>query len=380
MTMTNRERILAVLDGKTPDRIPWIARLRLWYGARLSEGNMPARFQGMSEVEVGRELRCGNPARDGKVFKVRYEGMDVQLEEEPGVIRKRFITPYGSVVYGQIAAGGDTKGWIEGGLPLEHPIRSVEDYKVWEYVVEHTHYDPCYEDYLAYEQQVGDDGYPMLNAGDCPFHYYLLHLVGYNNAYFHMFDHANEFEHLMTVMTQVEKERLWPVVANSPARMILHGAHFDSQMTPPHMFKKYITPYYQEFGALLHSKNKRLVWHADDDTKDILGDVKEAGFDMSECFCTAPMVSVTLEEARAAWGTDVAIFGGIPSLLLEPNYPQEEFEQYVLDVFRTVAPGNGFILGVADNVMPTSVIERLERISELVEQYANCPIEPAALP
>jgi|BarGraNGADG00312_1021997.scaffolds.fasta_scaffold34042_2 Uroporphyrinogen decarboxylase (URO-D) len=376
MAMTNRERILAVLDGKTPDRVPWIARLRLWYGARISEGNMPARFRGMSEVEVGRALRTGNPARDGKIFKVRYEAMDVRLEEEPGVIRKRFITPYGETTYGQIAAGGETKGWIEGGLPLEHPIRKVEDYKIWEYVTEHTYFDPCYDNYLAYEDGVGDEGYPMVSAGDCPYHYFLLHLCGYNNAYFEVMDHANEFEHLMTVMTQVEKERLWPVVADSPARLILHGAHFDSQMTPPRQFRQYITPYYQEFSRLLHSKGKTLAWHADDDSREILQESKEAGFDMAECYCTAPMVSVTLEETRQAWGNDVIVFGGIPSTVLEPNWGQEEFEEYVKDVFRTIAPGNAFILGVADNVMPTSLIERVERISELVEQYANCPTQP----
>lgn len=380
MSMTNRERILAVLDGKSPDRVPWIARLRLWYDVRRIEGNMPERFRGMSEVEVGRALRCGHPAREGKVFKVRYEGMDVRVEREPEVIRQRYHTPYGTVVYGQIAAGGDTKGWIDGGLPLEHPIKRVEDYKIWEYVAEHTYYDPTYEQYLAYEAQVGDDGYPMMPAGDCPFHVLLLHLIGYNDAYFHIVDHANEFEHLVEVMNQVERERLWPVLADSPARLIHHGKHFDSQMTPPPMFKKYITPFYKELSALLHARNKRLVWHADDDTKAILADVKEAGFDMSECFCTAPMVSVTLKEAREAWGTDVAIWGGIPSVLLEPHYPEEAFEKYVIDVFRTIAPGDAFILGVADNVMPTSVIERVERISDLVEQYGNYPIKPEELP
>jgi len=180
----------------------------------------------------------------------------------------------------------------------------------------------------------------------------------------------------MTVMTQVEKERLWPVVADSPARLILHGAHFDSQMTPPRQFRQYITPYYQEFSRLLHSKGKTLAWHADDDSREILQESKEAGFDMAECYCTAPMVSVTLEETRQAWGNDVIVFGGIPSTVLEPNWGQEEFEEYVKDVFRTIAPGNAFILGVADNVMPTSLIERVERISELVEQYANCPTQP----
>jgi len=45
-------------------------------------------------------------------------------------------------------------------------------------------------------------------------------------------------------------------------------------------------------------------------------------------------------------------------------------------LFRTVAPGDAFILGVADNVMPTSVIERVERISDLVEKHGTYPVQP----
>lgn len=375
MTMTNRERILAVLDRKSPDRVPWIARLDLWYHARMAEGNLPARFRGMGVVEVGRALRTGNPARDGKIFNVRYEGLEVRSERAPGVARQRFITPHGEVTFGRILSE-KVSGTTDQGLPLEHPIHSVADYKVLEYIAEHTFYEPCYEEYLKYEAAVGDEGYPMVSCGDVPFHYFLLHLAGYNQAYFEMVDHADEFEHLLTVMEQVERERLWPVVAESPARLILHGVHFDSQMTPPHMFRKYMTPYYTDFSALLHSRGKSLTWHADDDSKDILAEVKAAGFDMSECFCTAPMVEVTLEEARAAWGTDVIIFGGVPSIILEPGYPEAEFEAYMQNLFRVIAPGDAFILGVADNVMPTSVIERVERISALVEEHGAYPVQP----
>ena len=373
--MTNRERILAVLDRKSPDRIPWIARLQLWYHARLAERNVPARFRGMSLLEITRSLRTGNPARDGRVFRLRYEGMEVREEREPGVTRQRFITPVGQVTYGRILTG-ELEGRTDQGLPLEHPIQKLEDYRVWEYVAEHTYYDPCYDEYVAYEKQVGDDGFPMVSCGDCPFHYFLLNLCGYNNAYYEIADHPQEFEHLMTVMTQVEKERLWPAVANSPARLILHGVHFDSQMTPPRFFRRYITPYYREFSALLHARGKSLAWHADDDTKALLAEIRESGFDMSECFCTAPMVTVTLEEARAAWGTDVIIFGGVPSIILEPSFPEAEFEEYMRGLFRAIAPGDAFILGVADNVMPTSLIERVERISDLVEQYGTYPVQP----
>lgn len=373
--MTNRERLAAVMDRRSPDRVPWIARLDLWYHARLAEGNMPARFRGMSVVEVGRALRTGNPARDGRVFTTRYEGIEIKEERVPGAIRQRFITPVGEVTFGHILTD-KVAVTTDQGLPLEHPLQKAEDYKVLEYIAEHTRYDPCYEAYLDYERAVGDDGFPMVSCGDCPFHHFLLRLCGYNQAYFEMVDHAAEFEHLVTVMNQVDKARLWPVVANSPARLILHGVHFDSQMTPPHMFKKYITPYYQEFGALLHARGKCLAWHADDDSKDILAEVKAAGFDMSECFCTAPMVEVTLEEARAAWGADVIIFGGVPSIILEPGFPEVEFEAYMRTLIRVIAPGDAFILGVADNVMPTSLIERVERISELVETHGTYPVHP----
>lgn len=47
--------------------------------------------------------------------------------------------------------------------------------------------------------------------------------------------------------------------------------------------------------------------------------------------------------------------------------------------FRTVAPGDAFILGVADNVMPNAQLERLERITQMVEDWGHYPIDPACI-
>ena len=69
--MTNRERVLAVLAGEPPDRIPWIARLQLWYNARTAEGTMPERFRGRSLREVEQMVGTGNPARDSRVYRTR---------------------------------------------------------------------------------------------------------------------------------------------------------------------------------------------------------------------------------------------------------------------------------------------------------------------
>ena len=95
---------------------------------------------------------------------------------------------------------------------------------------------------------------------------------------------------------------------------------------------------------------------------------------MAECFVTAPMVPVTLEEARAVFGTEVIIWGGIPSVMLCEPVTDEEFEEYMLSLFRTIAPGDAFILGVSDNVMTNSLLSRVEKITEMVETYGNYPI------
>lgn len=387
MSMTNRERLLAILDHKSPDRIPWIPRLQLWYDARRAEGTMPERFRGMSLREVERALRLGNPARAGRLYRERFTAdLDVVAYRDGDTDVVEYRTPYGTAESRRLKSA-ELTGYTERGLDLTHPITQEKDYDVWEYVVEHTYYEPIYESYLAYDREVGSDGLPLVSAGaggnsltasgDCPFHHFLLYLAGYNQAYYELNDRTERVERLMRVMTDCDRERLWPIIANSPARLILHGVHFDSQMTPPELFTRYITPYYQEFSAVLHAHGQSLSFHADDDSRLILSLVKEAGFDMGECFTTAPMVSVTLAETRAVWGTDVIIWGGVPSVILEDTTPEEEFEEYMREVFRTIAPGDAFILGVADNVMPLSRIERVERITEMVEEYGAYPIRVA---
>lgn len=373
MAMTNRERLLAILDHRSPDRIPWIPRLQLWYNARQAEGTMPERFRGMPQRAIEHALRLGTPARNGNVFDVHYEGVEIRTHVEGAEETTEYVTPYGTVSK-RVILEEHLSGYADSGLDLEHPIKGERDYDVWEYIVEHTYYEPTYEAYLAYDAWIGEDGLPLVSVGDCPFHHFLLRLAGYNQAFYELSDRTERVERLLRVMTDCDRERLWPVVAESPARLILHGVHFDSQMTPPHLFKKYMTPYYQELSALLHAHGKSLSFHADDDSRLILQEVKEAGFDMGECFTTAPMVSVTLAEARAAWGNDVIIWGGVPSVILEETTPEEEFEEYMRDVFRAIAPGDAFILGVADNVMPLSLIERVERISEMVEEYGTYPV------
>lgn len=372
--MNDRQRLLAILNHEPPDRIPWIPRLLLWYQARVLTETMPERWEGYSLREVEKALGVGTPARDGKVFDVEYDGMEIVERREDGRQVTEYHTPVGSVrSVTQFSDFLDAQGLP--GREIEHPLKAPEDYRVWEWIVEHTHWIPAYDDYRAYDAEIGGDGLPMVQVGDVPFHEFLQDLAGYGNAFFHIADHPQEVDHLLHLMLEVQRERMWPVIAESPARLLLHGLHLSSQFTPPGFFEQYILPYYEEFMPWMHDSGKAVAMHADNDTSAILDLIERAGWDMVECFVTAPMVPLTLAEARRGWGDRVIVWGGLPSTLLSPSVSEDEFRSYVDELFEVIAPGDAFILGVADNVMPDSLVERLAWLTEIVEERGTYPVE-----
>lgn len=89
-----------------------------------------------------------------------------------------YRTPVGQVQSRYRSSAEPEKVGIQS-LEVEHLIKGPADFAVVEYLLEHTHYIPTYEKYREYEAQIGEDGYPLVATGDCPFHHFLQKLAGY---------------------------------------------------------------------------------------------------------------------------------------------------------------------------------------------------------
>lgn len=370
--MTNRERILAVLAGQMPDRIPWIPRLRIWYEAHRRAGTLPPEYRHASLREVERDVFGGTAARDGKIFRTQIEGAEIRVDRVGDLeTLTQYVTPVGTVST-RHRGTPQLRAESIADTQVEFLLKRRADYPVVEYLVEHTRYWPVFEEYERYEAEIGDEGYPMVHCGDCPLHHWMQGLAGYGQAFYHLNDFPQQVERLLGVMTDRLKETVWRYMLDSPARLLVHGHHLSGQMTPPALFERYLLPYYHELAPRLRARGKVLALHADNDTRLILDHIQRAGFGMAECFVTSPMARVTLADARRAWGDRVIIWGGVPSVILEPPYTDAQFEQYMDELFRTVAPGKAFMLGIADNAMPGSDIRRIRRIAEMVHERDAC--------
>jgi uroporphyrinogen-III decarboxylase len=89
------------------------------------------------------------------------------------------------------------------------------------------------------------------------------------------------------------------------------------------------------------------------------------------------MTKVTIAEVKKAFKGKVTVFGGIPSVaLLEESMSDEEFEEFMKNLFREIAPGDRFILGVSDTTPPHAKFERLIRITEMTREWGKLPMNP----
>ena len=371
--MTERERQIAILEGRSPDRIPWIPRMEIWYTAHRLAGTLPPEYQGLRLSDIQKDLGIGASARTGRVYTKRLRGVDVVTRLDGMFSTTEYHTPVGMVSETFQRTVDLDKAGIQG-LMMKKLIKRPEDYETVMYICENTEYYPAYEEFEAYDRDIGDRGLPMVAIEDVPFHDWLGNLTGYDKGYYDLMDFPDKVERLLETMTQVYKERLWPVVGNSSARLILHGAHFATQTTPASFYDQYMTSYIREFTDYMHEHGKSVTQHADNDTSGIMDQLLASGYDMQECFVTAPMVEATIEMAREKWGDKMIIFGGVPSVMLEEDVSDADFEQYMENLFKAIAPGDAFFLGVSDNVMPSSLLSRIRRITEMVEEMGKYPI------
>ncbi len=117
-----------------------------------------------------------------------------------------------------------------------------------------------------------------------------------NNAYYELADHKEKVMELHEALLQKYQE-MQEIVLQSPAEFFLHGMHFDSQMTPPSIFEKYVVPYYQDFCQKLHQSGRWVAVHQDADASQLLELYLQTGVDVADCFATYPLVDCHFEDA-----------------------------------------------------------------------------------
>jgi len=369
-----RECIRNVIAGKPSEFIPAVFRLDKWHQARAHDNSLPNELEGMSVAQMEAHLGLARSARAGRVFdtvlKPPVECIESRQDDR---LTTEWHTPVGTLRMVRQLKPGDEAAGLSPTI-IEHPIKQLQDYAAYEQVMAHTDFVPTYDQYLEYDKAIDNAGLPLVVIGPIPFHDLLIRWVGYERAYVHLFEQPD------VVLQAVETannayQRMWRIVAESPAELVMHGVNFDSQMTSPSIFREHFLPYLSAFNDRMHASGKKAAFHGDGDMAALLDLVVEAGYDVCDCFACEPLVRCTAAQAYAAWKDRITIWGGVPSGLLEPNVPLERLHEHLGSLYRQVAPGDRFILGISDQAMPTATWDHLAKLSEWARSHLRYPID-----
>lgn len=399
--MTHRERMLRAARGEWADRLPFAPRLDLWHNARVLRGSLPPGYGpdataariaddlGVAHHRIVPEfLKVRTPDdtidRGLGIFRLRGFAYRAELTNVDRVVRTddggativEYHTPVGSVscritFTEEMRRAGASITWLD-----EHVIKGPEDYRVVGHIFRNIRVSPDYDNYRAFQREVGDRGLAVAHGlgSASPVQHLMRDLVDGTQFYYELVDHAKEVRQLVEDMTPFYEDVV-RILAGSPAEAVMMGANYDDTITYPPLFEEHILPWLQRWADVLHGGGKIFFSHCDGENAGLLDLLARSGIDVAESVCAPPMVQCSLGAMRRAFGGRISIFGGVPSVaLLEEAMTEEEFEAHMRGLFREIAPGDRFILGVSDNVPPDAKWERLVRLAEMAEQWGALPL------
>ena len=150
-------------------------------------------------------------------------------------------------------------------------------------------------------------------------------------------------------------------------------------ITYPPYFEKEIMPWLQKVSEALSAKGKMMATHTDGENFGLMDLIRDCGAHVAESVTPYPMTKVKIEEYYRRWRDKLTIMGGIPeSVLMEKTASEADFEAFLDNLFKSVAPGDRLILGPADSTPPDAIFDRLIRIGERIQEEGRLPLELGA--
>lgn len=264
--MTSREKILNLLAGKPVDGLVWAPRLKIWHDAHKAGDTLPEKYKGKSliEIEIMLGAAAGSSARIGwnqRAPKPKKHIMQLQFNtveiERKAVENKEYViykTPIGSVNE-TFSINFDA---VKKGRPMqknltEHLIKEEKDYEIVEYIYKDMAFIPTYENYMAFESELGDHGVPILNLDKDPMYLMIENIIGYNQFFYEFYDRKKRVEHLYHILCE-KFEELKEVALNSPAKIFIAASHYDCHMISPQFYDEYMKPYLKPFAVELKKR------------------------------------------------------------------------------------------------------------------------------
>jgi len=365
--MTERERLTAVLDGRTPDRTPWYGDLSWWHAAHAAAGDLPPEYAGEDGyLRMHRNAGVGIYLYAPVVWTQAYDQTVTETVVVDGMASTTTLTtPVGSVRSVTVGLPESATSAI-----VEHYVKAPDDLRVLAYAHAHRRIAPNVAAFLACDARWGDAGMacvlaPIATTG---LQMLITRWAGVETTVRLWADAREEFERFLGAFDEADDD-VFEIIATSPGRCVEFPENLSGEVTGRALLRAYALPTWRRRIERLHDAGKVVGIHNDGTLRGSLPLLIEAGFDFVEAATPAPVGDMSIQEIRDATADRIIVWGGLPGALFSPATSDDAFAAHIEGVLRTFDRGSGFVLGVADQVPPDASFERVRRVREMVDRW-----------
>lgn len=367
--MTRRERILAASRGETPDRLPFF---HYWRHSQIGWAERACRNRGMG-------MSWLRPCYTQILHDVEVSERQAVVDGR-AVARITYATPVGEVYQDEYREAGvgqwhGSRSWRDiSPWQTSRLIKGPDDYRVMQYIVEHTEYVADDFPIAQATEWLGEEGVVVAGLPHSPMQTLLIDWIGSEEGrcFYHLADYPDLVEGLYEALC-CSREPLDAIAARCPAPVILCGDNIDGQLVSPPLFRRYFMPVYERQARVLHAHSKLMAVHMDGRVGVLKELIAATDIDIVEALHPPPMGDVSLGEALAAWPKK-AIWVGFPGAIYALG--PEATRAYTLELLKESGDGGRVVIAMSTEELVSN--ENLLAVTSVLERAA-LPLTPERL-
>lgn len=364
--MTERERLIKVLKGEIPDRVPWFADLGHWFRSESgTQWNLFTISNCTKEiVDLHREVKAGWYVEVGSLHDECYDG-NVKRERDLNVDHaiERYITPIGEIFmerkWNPVSFSWDiTKRMIE----------NVKDLEILLYATENRSYIPRYDNWKVIEETGGDVGLGFPSLAYTGLGSLVSYYMGVQNTIYALYDYPELMQKYINTYNRKHLE-LVDLYCKSPAPHMIFTDNLSGDVQSPDIFMQYSFDHYRAIAEHFHAAGKTVSAHIDGLLNGIIGSLSKAGIDVADACTPKPTGDLTPWEIRKQAGENMILMGGISPVMWLPETSEKDFISHVKEWLSLKKVNSRLVQSAGDQVPPGTELKRIKLVYDIVEEF-----------
>jgi hypothetical protein len=303
-----RERMLALVQGRELDRVPFVIYDEILPTDALYAHLGPGRFGRLRWTSLHRAHHPHCKVETEDFFRAGNRWQ-----------RNTLHTPAGAIYEERVFEPAYNSSSVR-----KHYIEEPQDYEILWAFLEDGNIGADYDEYHRNQSELGDDGLPLAAVERSPYQQLWVQWVSLEKLAFHLVDAPEQVAHTISLLEARARE-IFEVVYHSPAPFIDFPDNITAPAIGPRRFGEFCVPLYNELSERLADRDIPVFVHTDGDLKPLWEAIADSKIGGLDSFSPAPDNDTTVAEAVALW-PDKRLWVNFPSSVHLRSYDEVRAE------------------------------------------------------